>query len=88
VNRRAGGVPGYEFVTWHGVRALRGTPREIVVLLNTKIRAVLHSPEVSARFGQMGLDVIASTPEEFSAHLEKEVEKWGKLIREKRMSVD
>jgi hypothetical protein len=36
----------------------------------------------------MGLDVIASTPEEFSTHLKKEIEKWGKLIRERRMRVE
>ncbi len=82
------GVPGYEFVTWHGVLAPRGTPREIVVLLNEKLRAVLRSPELSARFAQMGLDVIASSPEEFSAHLKNELEKWGKLIRERRMRVE
>jgi len=82
------GVPGYEFTTWHGVLAPRGTPREVVVLLNEKLRAVLRSPELSARFGQMGLDVIASSPEEFSAHLKSELEKWGKLIRERRMRVE
>ena len=82
------GVPGYEFVTWHGVLAPRGTPREIVALLNEKLRAILRSPELSARFAQMGLDVIASTPGEFSAHLKKEIEKWGKLIRERRMRVE
>jgi len=82
------GVPGYEFVTWHGVLAPRGTPREIVALLNEKLRAILRSPELSARFAQMGLDVIASTPEEFSAHLKKEIEKWGRLIRERHMRVE
>jgi tripartite-type tricarboxylate transporter receptor subunit TctC len=82
------GVPGYEFVTWHGVLAPKGTPREIVVLLNEKLRAVLRSPELAARFGQMGLDVIASSPEEFSAHLKNELEKWGKLIRERHMRVE
>ncbi len=82
------GVPGYEFSTWHGVLAPRGTPGEIVALLNAKLKAALRSPELSARFAQMGLDVIASSPEEFSAHLKKEIEKWGKLIRERRMRVE
>ncbi len=82
------GVPGYEFVTWHGVLAPRGTPAEIVALLNQKLRAVLRSPELSARFAQMGLDVIASSPEEFSAHLKSELEKWGRVIRERRMRVE
>jgi hypothetical protein len=36
----------------------------------------------------MGLDVIASSPEEFSAHLKNELEKWGKVIRERRMRVE
>ena len=82
------GVRGYEFVTWHGMLAPRGTPSEIVALLNEKLRAILRSPELSARLAQMGLDVIASTPEEFSAHLKKEIEKWGRLIRERRMRVE
>jgi tripartite-type tricarboxylate transporter receptor subunit TctC len=82
------GVPGYEFTTWHGMLAPRGTPREIVVLLNGKLKDVLRSPGISARFAQMGLDVIASTPEEFSAHLKKELEKWGRVIRERRMRVE
>ena len=82
------GVPGYEFATWHGVLAPRGTPVEIVALLNEKLRAALRSPELSARFAQMGLDVIASSPEEFSAHLKSELEKWGRVIRERRMRVE
>jgi tripartite-type tricarboxylate transporter receptor subunit TctC len=82
------GVPGYEFVTWHGVLAPRGTPREIVALLNGKLKDVLRSPELSARFAQMGLDVIASSPEEFSAHLKKELEKWGRVIRERQLRVE
>jgi len=82
------GVPGYEFSTWHGVLAPRGTPAEIVALLNAKLKAALRSPELSARFAQMGLDVIASSPQEFSAHLKNEIEKWGRLIRERRMRVE
>ena len=82
------GVPGYEFTTWHGLLAPKGTPREIIVLLNAKIAAVLRSSDVSARFTQLGLDIIASTPEEFSAHLRKELEKWGKLIEERHIRIE
>jgi tripartite-type tricarboxylate transporter receptor subunit TctC len=57
-------------------------------VLNAKLVSVLHSPEISARFAQMGLDVIASTPEEFSAHLKKELDKWGRVIRERHMRVE
>jgi len=82
------GVPGYEFVTWHGMLAPRGTPGEIVALLNGKLRTILRSPELSARFAQMGLDVIASSPGEFLVHLKSELEKWGKLIGERRIRAE
>jgi tripartite-type tricarboxylate transporter receptor subunit TctC len=82
------GVPGYEFTTWHGVLAPKGTPGATVALLNARIVSVLRSPEVSARFAQLGLDVIASAPEEFSAHLRKESDKWGRVIRERRIRVE
>jgi tripartite-type tricarboxylate transporter receptor subunit TctC len=82
------GVPGYEFTTWHGVLAPRGTPDAIVGLLNARLAQVLRSPEISARFAQMGLDVIASSPAEFSAHLKTELDKWGRLVRERHIRVE
>jgi len=50
--------------------------------------AVFFAAAIPARFAQMGLDVIASSPEEFSAHLKSELEKWGRVIRERRMRVE
>jgi tripartite-type tricarboxylate transporter receptor subunit TctC len=82
------GLPGYEFTTWHGILAPKGTPREIVSLLNQKLKETLTTPEQQRQFGQMGLDVIASSPEEFGAHLRSELDKWGKVIREKHIRVD
>jgi tripartite-type tricarboxylate transporter receptor subunit TctC len=82
------GVPGYEFTTWHGVLAPRATPPRIVDLLSAKLAQVLRSPEVAPRFAQMGLDIIASSPAEFSAHLGKELDKWGKLVRERHIKVE
>lgn len=82
------GVPGYEFVTWHGVLAPQGTPAAIVSMLNEKLRAALRSPEVAQRFGELGLDVIASSPDEFAAHLRSESEKWGRVVRERRLRAE
>jgi tripartite-type tricarboxylate transporter receptor subunit TctC len=82
------GVPGYEFTTWHGMLAPRGTPPEVVDLLNARLMQALRSNDVAPRFAQMGLDVVASTPGEFSAHLKKELDKWGKLIRERHIKVE
>ena len=81
-------LPGYEFTTWHGVLAPKGTPRAIVVLLNERLKKALSGPEQAQQFAQRGLDIITSTPEEFAAHLKKEMEKWGKVVRERGMRAD
>jgi tripartite-type tricarboxylate transporter receptor subunit TctC len=82
------GLPGYEFVTWHGVLAPRGTPPEIVALLNSRIRDTLTASEQARFFEQMGFEVVASTPEEFAAQLRRESEKWGKVIKERHIRVE
>ena len=83
-----GGLPGYEFIAWHGMLAPRGTPKAIIALLNEKLKKAMGSPDQARLFEERGLDIIASSPEEFSAHLKNELEKWGKVIKERRMHAD
>lgn len=82
------GVPGYEFVTWHGVLAPRGTPAAVVSLLNAKLKETLTAPEQVKLMEQMGFEIVASTPGEFGEHLKRESEKWGKVIRERRIRLE
>jgi len=81
-------LPGYEFVTWHGMLAPKGTPRAIVTLLNDAIRKSMRSPDLVQRFEESGLDIVVSSPEEFSAYLKKELDKWGRVIRERGMRAE
>ena len=82
------GLPGYEFVTWHGMLAPKGTPKAIVALLNERLKKTLGSPDQLQLFKDRGLDIIASSPEEFAAHLKSELEKWGRVIKERGMRAD
>jgi len=82
------GLPGYEFVTWHGVLAPNGTPATVVSLLNAKLKETLTAPEQARLLEQMGFEIVASSPEEFAAHLKRESEKWGKVIRERHIRVE
>lgn len=82
------GLPGYEFVTWHGVLAPKGTPAAIVEGLNARLKDTLTAPEQTRFFEQMGFEVVASSPEDFAAHLKRESEKWGKVIRERHIRVE
>ena len=82
------GLPGYEFTTWHGILAPKGTPRAIVALLNDRLKKSLAAPDQAKRFQDHGLDVIASTPEEFATFLAAEYNRWGRVIRERGMRAE
>ena len=82
------GLPGYEFVTWHGILAPKGTPAEIVTYLNEQIRKVLTAPDQAQQWKERGLDVVASTPEQFAAHIEQEQKKWGRVIKERGIKAE
>jgi len=82
------GVPGYEQTAWFGVLAPAGTPREIIGRYHTEIVKVLNSPEVRERFAKQGVEVRTNTPEQFSAFLNSEVARWGKVIRDAGIKSD
>jgi len=82
------GVPGYEFVTWQILAAPKGTPAAIIATLNEKVRAVLKSPEATKRWQERGFDVIASTPEEMTAHLQSEIKKWRTVFKEQGIKAE
>ena len=81
-------LSGYEFTTWQGLLAPKNTPRVIVTALSERIRKQLGAPDQIKRFNDSGLDIIASTPDEFAAHLKKEIDKWGKVIKQRGMKAD
>jgi len=81
-------LPGFEFTTWQGILAPKNTPQSVVRTLNDRLRKAMAAPDQVKRFEDRGLDVIASTPEAFAAHLQAEYKKWGQVIRERGMKAD
>jgi tripartite-type tricarboxylate transporter receptor subunit TctC len=81
-------LPGYEFTTWHGMLAPKKTPQPVIAVLSERLRKSMAAPDQVKRFQDRGLDVIASTPEEFAAHLQSEYKKWGRVIKERGMKAD
>src|SRR5262245_55061808 len=74
--------PGYEVLIWHGLFAPAGTPQPIIERLRTEIAAVLGEREYRERLAGAGSgEPYAVTPEEFSARIRNDYEKYGKLIR-------
>jgi tripartite-type tricarboxylate transporter receptor subunit TctC len=75
------GLPGYEAVQWFGVLAPKGTPREIVTKVHGAVVRALQDPDVRKHLINDGADPIGSSPEEFSAYIRSETEKWVAVVR-------
>jgi tripartite-type tricarboxylate transporter receptor subunit TctC len=75
-------VPGFEASSWYGVFAPAGTPAEIVVRLNQEMARALTPPDVRQRLAAEGTEVVAGSPEEFTALFRAEVAKWARVIRQ------
>ena len=82
------GLPGYEATTWFGVSLPKGSPPAVVERLHAVFTQALKLPEVRERLINQGFDVVGSTPEEFGAYLRAEMQRWSKVVRESRATVD
>jgi tripartite-type tricarboxylate transporter receptor subunit TctC len=82
------GMPEFEVDTWYGVLAPAGVPREVLARLNGDIVKVMRTPDMRERLATMGIQPLASTPEEFGEFLKSEVARWGKVVRESGAQVE
>ena len=77
------GAPGYDFASWGGMFAPAGTPREIVLKLNSELAKALNGADIKKRFDDMGLVPKPSSPEEFGAFLQAEMTRWKAILAKK-----
>ncbi|TMH38648.1 MAG: tripartite tricarboxylate transporter substrate binding protein [Betaproteobacteria bacterium] len=80
--------PGFETTSWVGAIAPSGTPRAVIDKLNGALAKILSSPDVKSRFDTQSAEIVASTPEQFGELIKSETAKWGRIIREKNISID
>jgi tripartite-type tricarboxylate transporter receptor subunit TctC len=76
------GLPGYEFVTWYGFAAPRGTPAAVVNVLNRHLSAMLDDAAIQQSLTEGGMEPLKRSPEAFAALVKADYEKYGRLIRE------
>jgi tripartite-type tricarboxylate transporter receptor subunit TctC len=74
-------LPGYEATGWTGIGAPRGTPAEIIDLLNKEINAGLADSRINARLTDIGAVPSPMTPSDFGKFIIEYTDKWGKVIR-------
>jgi len=76
------GLPGYESISWLGIFAPAGTPRNIITKLNTEIVKILAQPEVKERLQALGAEPIGNTPEQFAAAQKADIAKYAKVLQD------
>ena len=82
------GVPGYEVSPWFAVFAPAGTPPDVIVKLNKVLNDGMKDPETLKKLESVGAEPIGSSPQELATHLNKELDRWGKLIKERNIRMD
>ena len=82
------GVKGMEILIWYGLQAPAGTPSAIVNRLNAELRKVLDAPDLRQRFAEQGAQPAGGTPEQFSAFMREDYQRWGSVIKRARLSFD
>jgi len=75
------GFPGFNATSWIGFLAPGGTPKPVIDRLNKEMVRILKSPAIRKQLEDMEFDVVATTPQEFSAWIKEDTERWAKVIK-------
>ncbi|MCA3216110.1 MAG: tripartite tricarboxylate transporter substrate binding protein [Burkholderiales bacterium] len=81
-------VPGFESSTWFGVFGPRGLPAEATQRLNTEINAVLRNADFIERLRTLGYDAGGGSPADFARVVQRDTDKWARLIKERKITGD
>jgi len=80
------GYPGFEAMNWYCFVAPGNTPKDILDFWNRELVKVLNDPTVHAELARHGLEPQPGTREELAGYIDRETEKWGKVVREARIT--
>jgi len=82
------GYPGFDVPIWFGLLGPAHLPKDMVALLNKAVTEGLKTPEVAERFAQIGAEPAPSTPEQFADYMRAEATRWGKVIRDAKITLE
>jgi tripartite-type tricarboxylate transporter receptor subunit TctC len=82
------GLGGFEVTSWYGLWVPAGTPAAVVQKLNDAVVKAFADPELKDTWTKLGADPGGSSPEAFRALIDKEVAKWGKVVRDAKVTLE
>src|SRR5580700_10857082 len=80
------GIKGFNLDAWAGLVAPAGTPPDVIATLNGALRKIIDSPEVQAKFKNVGFEGFSSTPEELGNFIKVQLGEWGKMVKDAGLS--
>jgi len=81
-------LPGFEVITWFGILAPAGTPRDVITRLNQELVKSLAMPAVKDTAAKLGMEIVGNSADEYGAFLRSENGKWGKMVRDLGLRAD
>ena len=75
------GFPGFEATSWFGLVAPTGTPQPIIDKANAAAVAITRDPDMKAKFAQIGVDTVGSTPAVLGTTIKTDIAKWANIVR-------
>jgi tripartite-type tricarboxylate transporter receptor subunit TctC len=82
------GITGFAASNWWGILFPTGVPRPIIDKVANDLKVVLARADVKEKMGELGIETVWSTPEQFGKYMDSERARWGKLIREANIRID
>jgi tripartite-type tricarboxylate transporter receptor subunit TctC len=82
------GMPGFEVGAWQGLMVPAGTPQPVIDRLNAELRKALANGDVRAKLAQQGAEPLGSSPEEYGAYIRKEIDRWGKVVKQSGVTAE
>jgi tripartite-type tricarboxylate transporter receptor subunit TctC len=82
------GIKGFNLDAWAGLVAPTGTPPAVVAKLNGALRTIIDSPDVQAKFKNIGFEGFSSTPDELGTYIREQLAAWGKMVKDAGIQPD
>lgn len=82
------GIKGLQVYSWQAVAAPKGLPSDIKTKLHGAIVAALNAPDVKPKLLEQGFEIVANTPEQFTAFQASEFARWKKVIEDRKITAD
>jgi tripartite-type tricarboxylate transporter receptor subunit TctC len=82
------GLPGFEVTSWYGLWVPTGTPRAVVQRLHAMVVKGFEEQDMRDLWFKLGAEPGGATPEQFTAFVRREVDKWGKIVRDARVTIE